>query len=193
MSAAVLEIQRPHHLSTYASIAICPRVATTTATTVAVCISLAPSLLPRPAVVQAAVTAVSVLCGLGLLAVARALRTRFRPAPAVASVPVRWGAVGAATGLCGAATLAADRWQNGLRDAMGVPPVGASHWVVVVTTAVLIVALTLGVTARIRRIVPADSIAGTWWLRCRPVPGGSTRTRWPASNPPTATTWRSSR
>ncbi|WP_420751565.1 alpha/beta-hydrolase family protein [Rhodococcus sp. O3] len=159
MSTAILELTRPHHLSIYVSPVACPRVATTTATTVAVCISSAPSLLPRPAVVQAVVTAVSVLCGLGLLAAARALGARFRPTPPVASVPVRWGAVGAAIGLCGAATLAADRWQNGLRDAMGVHPVGAAHWALVATAATLIVALALGVTARIRRIGPVRALA----------------------------------
>lgn len=160
VSGAVLETARSRHFSSSVpDVLSCPRVSTTITVTVAVCVSLAPSLLPRPAVTQAVFTALSVLCGLGLLAAGRAVRERTRGAGHIASTAYRRGAVVVSAGLCATATLAANRWQNGLRAAMGVEPVGVAHWATAVTSAALIVVLTRVLGPRVRRVGPVRAVA----------------------------------
>ncbi|MDM7488544.1 alpha/beta-hydrolase family protein [Rhodococcus sp. GXMU-t2271] len=103
----------------------CPRVATTAAVTVAVWVSLAPSLLPRPALAQAAVSGCAAAAAAGAAGLCRR-RNAGSACPAARLVALLAAAVA-----LGWTVLAAAQWQDGLRAAMGRPPTGPAHWIVV--------------------------------------------------------------
>lgn len=160
MSTATAGTPRPQSLSLSLARTIAwPRVTTTIAVTSATGLSLAPSLLPRPAVTQAVFTALSVLCALTLLAASRALRGKLGRTPRTVSAGARQGVLVVSIAGCGAAVLAADHWQNGLRAAMGVGPVGAGHWTTVAIVSGLVVAGTRGLAIGVRRIGPVRTVA----------------------------------
>ena len=150
MSAVVETTSRPFGLARAVAL---PRVGTSAAVSAMTMASLAPGLLPRTAAMQAVVTGLFVAVGLGI---GRAVR---------GSDVVR--AVGLALGLLGVgwAFIAADRWQDGLRAAMGAPPLGPGYWVQVWAGAgVVALALygtvkLLGATAR--TLGPALMVAAT--------------------------------
>ncbi|WP_307828265.1 alpha/beta-hydrolase family protein [Antrihabitans sp. YC2-6] len=119
------------------------------AVTLLAAISLAPGLLPRSAPLQAVLTGVLVTFGVACAGVAgRFLGARRKPGPARAAVAAL-GAIG-----IGWSVVAADRWQDGLRSAMDMPPVGPAYWLEVVAGASLIVAVLYGC-----------SVAVAWFVR----------------------------
>lgn len=103
----------------------CPRVAATVAVTVAVWVSLAPSLLPRPALAQAAVSGCAAAAAAGAAGLCRR-RNAGSARPVARAVALLAAAVA-----LGWTVLAAAQWQDGLRAAMGRPPTGTGHWIVV--------------------------------------------------------------
>ncbi|MGW0178778.1 alpha/beta-hydrolase family protein [Nocardia sp. NPDC003345] len=125
-----------------------PPVGMTLAVGAGTVVSLAPGLLPRPALVQAVLTALLVTVALvfarGLRFATRRLpRHRFRPAP---SRPV----VTILTAIAVVAALAyANEWQNSLRAAMGAVSVPPWYWP---TWAAVALLLTAG---------PATAVTGT--------------------------------
>ncbi|WP_305092041.1 alpha/beta-hydrolase family protein [Prescottella sp. R16] len=100
-----------------------PRVSTSLAVSAGTLISLAPSLLPRPAAVQGILTGVlvSVLWGLATLA-----RRRRRT---VTSPGTRAVAATAAVVVAGWGAVLADHWQNSLRTAMALPGTDIGYWI----------------------------------------------------------------
>ncbi|NLE79849.1 MAG: hypothetical protein GX610_09755 [Rhodococcus sp.] len=97
--------------------------------TVAILVSLAPSLLPRPPIMQGIVTgllaalayALAVLAGRVLVAIRNTPEREPRESAQVlallfSAIAVSW------------AVVATDHWQDGLRLSMGMPTIGPSHW-----------------------------------------------------------------
>ncbi|TJZ81307.1 hypothetical protein FCG67_01260 [Rhodococcus oryzae] len=156
-------IDRPTATVDVAAVAL-PRVLTSVAVTSTVAVSLAPSLLPRSAVVQAILTGLLAALGWGL-ANAWHHRPRRRrtgdPAPSRDSARLLVLLAGAVT--AAAAMLLADHWQDSLRVAMGVPTVGGGHWAQVVVggaaIALILAAGTRAVAAGVRRLGAARSAA----------------------------------
>lgn len=134
---------------------VVPRIATTVCVTTGALVALAPSLLPRGVAVQAILT--GILAALGW-AISRAWHRGGQRSTATGGSVSRARFVVAAAGAVtlGAAVLAADRWQNGLRAAMGLSSVGMSHWVAVLAgggvVAGVLVGAASGVAALVRRL-----------------------------------------
>ena len=125
-----------------------PTVTATTVTTAMVLASLAPGLLPRPALTQAVFSGTLVALGLATIAVlGPAQRTRAQPS----------FLLGGAAAVIAAAAFGAAHWQNGLRTAMGQNTVGWAHWgfvavgTVAVATALIATGRALRWTARSMR------------------------------------------
>lgn len=152
-----------------------PRIATTVCVTTAALLSLAPSLLPRAAVVQAVLTGILVAVGWGLAALwrrASGRRTESTESGSRRRRIVAWAGAGTTV----AALILAQHWQNGLRAATGAPPTGLGHWVTVVgggaaVAAVLVAAATglgrLGRTRTARRTAAGlvvATVATAFWL-----------------------------
>ncbi|MFB7717439.1 alpha/beta-hydrolase family protein [Nocardia sp. NPDC056100] len=127
-----------------------PRAGTTLGVVFGVLASLAPGLLPRTPSAQGIVTALLVLIGLGVVGLGRiavrrmgfergAVRERLRLPALVAAVPVT-----------AVAMAWAQHWQNRLRDAMDVSPVGPLYWVQWAMWSTAIVALVVGICLGIR-------------------------------------------
>jgi len=152
-----------------------PRAGSTIAVVVATAVSLAPSLLPRSAPVQAAVTGMLIAAALGVAALVRRSATSRLSSD---SAELRWlaAAVGAAT-VAVSATVA-HRWQNDLRTAMSLPPIGFGHWVEVAAGAVAIATVVVAVTAAARwgldglhgHRVATVAVAVTVTVACASVP-----------------------
>ncbi|MFC7447354.1 alpha/beta-hydrolase family protein [Rhodococcus daqingensis] len=139
-----------------ASVAL-PRVLTSVAVTSMVTVSLAPSLLPRSAVVQAILTGLLAALGWGVASVWHhrpRRRGATRPAPSRDSARLLVLLAGAVTVTW--TMLLADHWQDSLRVAMGVPTVGGEHWAQVVAgggaIALILAAAATGVAACCRRL-----------------------------------------
>ncbi len=122
-----------------------PRVSTTAAVSTATLVSLAPSLLPRTAPMQAIVTGVLVAFGLGIAGAARRLTSR--TASGRVSDSVRLGIALAGLGVIAWAISAAAHWQNALRSAMRVPSIGPGYWLVVFALSAAIVTALYGISA----------------------------------------------
>lgn len=116
----------------------------------ATAISLAPPLLPRQSVVQGVVTGLSVVIALAVLRIVMAARRRAgrppRPARPELRVPV--ALVGGSVLLVAAA--GAHRWQNGVREAMSVPPLNQRYWFEALTVAIVVAAALLAVPRLVR-------------------------------------------
>lgn len=130
-----------------------PRVGTSAAVSAMTMASLAPGLLPRTATMQAVVTGMFVAVGLGVGRVVRG-------SDAVRLVGVVVGLLGV-----GWAFVAADRWQDGLRAAMGAPLLGPGYWVQVWAGAGLVVLALYGAVklfgATARTLGPVLLVAAT--------------------------------
>ncbi|MFC9787919.1 alpha/beta-hydrolase family protein [Rhodococcus sp. NPDC127528] len=139
-----------------------PRVSTTVALTAGAVVSVAPSLLPRGVTTQALLTGGLTALGWGLAVLWRQVSRR-HPRPA-AGGPARPLAALIGAAVLGGAIVLADRWQNGLRAAMGAPAVGPGHWLAVLAGGAAVCALlvTMGraVRAAGRRLGLARSVAG---------------------------------
>lgn len=136
---------------TLAGIATAPRVATTVCVGAAAMVSLAPSLLPRSAVVQAILTGVLVAGGwaaatLWHKAAAKLTRT-VEFGPRIRTV-VAWSGAAAIAAML----LLAQHWQNEVRAAMGVPATGAAHWTAVVVGAAAVAVVLVGISSALRRL-----------------------------------------
>ncbi|MFD4179577.1 alpha/beta-hydrolase family protein [Rhodococcus sp. NPDC058514] len=126
-------IERPAATADVAATVALPRVLTSVAVTSMVVVSLAPSLLPRSAVVQAILTGLLAALGWGVASAWHHRPRRrglARPAPSRDSARLLVLLAGALTAT--AAMLLADHWQDSLRVAMGVPTIGGGHWAQVV-------------------------------------------------------------
>ncbi|MFF0814359.1 alpha/beta-hydrolase family protein [Rhodococcus sp. NPDC003318] len=131
--------------------ATAPRVATTVCVATAATVSLAPSLLPRAAAVQAIVTGVLVAVGWGLASLVR--RASRKSTGAVESgSPVRIAVAWAGAVTTAAALLLAQHWQNAVRAAMGEPPTGVAYWMVVVVGSVAVAGTLVVIAAGIRSV-----------------------------------------
>lgn len=130
---------------------------------VAAAASLSPAMLPRPAWVQGMFTGVLVLFGLAAGRGAAQLAQWLRPTPdarvignpraaPLDRVPgMRAGTAGAAAFLLIATLVAAHRWQNGLREAIGAPMIGIDYWQTVIVVATASVLGVVGATRWMRR------------------------------------------
>ncbi|MCG7320985.1 alpha/beta-hydrolase N-terminal domain-containing protein [Arsenicicoccus bolidensis] len=122
-----------------------PGALTSALVAVAVLVSLAPSLLPRPAVVQGPLTGVLVAVALGVGGVVRLV---WRSLPPRRSLPVGRGhALAVGGGLVVAGVAAAHRYQEGLATRLEMAGPDATYWPAVLTLAV-VVTLLLTVLAR---------------------------------------------
>lgn len=95
--------------------------------TAAILASLAPSLLPRPPIMQGVVTGVLAafayaLAVLGARVISRNVPER-QPRESAQVLALLFSAV-----VVSWAMIAADHWQDGLRLSMGMPTVGPAHW-----------------------------------------------------------------
>ncbi|RVW04706.1 alpha/beta-hydrolase family protein [Rhodococcus spongiicola] len=100
-----------------------PRVRTSLAISVGTVVSLAPSLLPRSPVVQGVLTGLAVAALWGL----SSLLGRLQQGPSTGALPRLVSAVVSLAAVTWS-VASADHWQNGLRAAMALPPVGPMHW-----------------------------------------------------------------
>ncbi|RVW05389.1 alpha/beta-hydrolase family protein [Rhodococcus xishaensis] len=135
-----------------------PRVGTSLAISAGTVVSLAPSLLPRSPVVQGMLTGVVVAALWGLTS----LLGRLRRGPNTGPLPRLVSAVVSITAVTWSVS-SADQWQNALRAAMALPPVGPEHWAQVGfwSAAVCLVAfgVSRGVAAVARRLGPLGCTA----------------------------------
>lgn len=132
--------------------------------------SLSPAMLPRSAWVQGIFTGILVVLALatrrGVILLAGHARRRGSgypdgpvprplPAPLPTRLPARQviaaGSVGAAGLLLVATLVAAHRWQNALRAATGMPPVGLDYWRTVTVVATALTLAVIGTRQWIRR------------------------------------------
>ncbi|MEV0293099.1 alpha/beta-hydrolase family protein [Nocardia sp. NPDC050710] len=146
------EPMRAGRASTWPADSVRPRIGTTLSIGIGALISLAPSLLPRTAGAQAILTGLLVAVSLGIAGILRyVLRRRSfevnhrfatyrRPLLAVTALLI----IGAAA--------QAGHWQNGLRAAMGTPPIGPGYWLRCAFGAALILACGTGVARSARWI-----------------------------------------
>lgn len=118
-----------------------PRVGTSVAVAGGTAFSLTPSLLPRAAAVQGILTGVLIAALWGLTALAG----RLRPSAPTAPAPRMVGTIAAGVVVTWAAA-AANHWQNSLRAAMSLPPIGPAHWAAVGFWAVAVCLVCFGVT-----------------------------------------------
>ncbi|MBH0781384.1 alpha/beta-hydrolase family protein [Nocardia bovistercoris] len=152
-----------HTGANVAETAVRPRIGTTLSIGVGTLISLAPNLLPRTPSAQAILTALTVTAA---LAVAGTIRYALHRSGF--DINERYGryrsplAFGTACLLASAAT-AAGHWQNELRAAMDVPPIGAGYWLRWAVGATLLIggclALTRGIARGLRRLGRARTLA----------------------------------
>lgn len=115
----------------------------TSAVTAGVLVSFAPPLLPRPPIMQGIVTGILAAFAYALAALAvrglRALRSHRRePRESIQVLTLLFSVVVGSWSV-----IAADHWQDGLRRSMGMTTVGPAHWLVVLSTAVLVFSLLL--------------------------------------------------
>ncbi|HEY5858297.1 MAG TPA: alpha/beta-hydrolase family protein [Aldersonia sp.] len=123
-----------------------PTVAATVVTTAMILVSLAPGLLPRPALTQAVFSGALVALGLATTAIVR----RHSPHnPQRAQPPFLIGAAA----VIATTALAAAQWQNGLRETMGVSTVGWAHWGVVAIGTVAVAAGLSAVARALRWVI----------------------------------------
>lgn len=118
-----------------------PSALQTSAVTAGVLVSLAPSLLPRPPIMQGIVTGIlaSFAYALAVLAV-RGLRGHPRePRESIQVLTLLFSVVVGSW-----AVIAADHWQDGLRRSMGMTTVGPAHWTAVLASAGLVFLVLLG-------------------------------------------------
>ncbi|MEE2057682.1 alpha/beta-hydrolase family protein [Rhodococcus artemisiae] len=141
-----------------------PRLGSTAAATLAAVVSLAPSLLPRASLTQGVLTGVLIAVALALMALGRRVvphrvRARYGPCEAEAG----WLAAAVAAAMVAVSATWAHHWQNALRAAMDVPPIGFRYWLEVlagtVVTATVLVGGAAGIRALIRMAGRARSVA----------------------------------
>lgn len=131
-----------------------PRPGTTLAVAIGTLISLAPNLLPRTPGAQAILTALLVLLGLAVAGVWRWLLGRRIDVDArFAAWRVPLAVLSVA--LIAVAAVRAGHWQNGLREAMGTPPIGPGYWVRWAVGATVVVAVCLGAARGVGWVVRA--------------------------------------
>ncbi|MCJ0903413.1 alpha/beta-hydrolase family protein [Rhodococcus sp. ARC_M6] len=109
-----------------------PRISTSLAAASMSVVSLAPGLLPRSAMLQGAFSGLLVAVGLLVMWALSGITRKVTPERAKARFDERsWrlGAFGVGAAVTAVATLAAAGWQNSLRAAMSVPPIGILYWV----------------------------------------------------------------
>ncbi|MFD1811260.1 alpha/beta-hydrolase family protein [Rhodococcus gannanensis] len=128
-----------------------PRVATTVCVTAAATVSLAPSLLPRSAAVQAVVTGVLVALGLAVASLWRRVTER-RTHSVGSDSDVRRVVVWCAGAATGATLLLAGHWQRGLREATGAAPVSPAYWPAVLAGAAAVTTALVLTAAGLRRL-----------------------------------------
>ena len=114
-------------------------------------LSLLPSLLPRPALVQGILTGLLVAVALGLSGPLARLERRLVPASAVPDL--RWSVLSLATGLAAAALLVGDVWLRHSRHAVGLTPPDELYWPLALTTAALACALLVALGRGLRRLL----------------------------------------
>ncbi|TCN56970.1 putative membrane protein [Rhodococcus sp. SMB37] len=141
-----------------------PRFGSTATVAIAVAVSLAPSLLPRASLIQGVLSGVLIAVALAVTALGRRLvpqRVRAQHGPREAEA--RWLAAAVATAMVAASATWAHHWQNTLRAAMEVAPIGLHYWLEVlagsVVTATILVGGATGIRALIRMAGRARSVA----------------------------------
>ncbi|MEU2000280.1 alpha/beta-hydrolase family protein [Rhodococcus sp. NPDC019627] len=125
-------------LATTIPVSTLPRASSTIVVTLCVLASLTPSLLPRSALTQALFTGVLAAAGLGMLVLVRRLRQVLTRSSGsrVPRESVRLLALLGAMVTTTWAMVAADHWQDSLRQVMGMSSVGPGHWMQVILGAV---------------------------------------------------------
>ncbi|MBS9371473.1 alpha/beta-hydrolase family protein [Rhodococcus sp. B50] len=124
-------------------------------------ISLAPSLLPRPSVVQGIVTGLFVVAAPALLRLVVSVRRRRSgrtPPPERPELRLPVALVGGSAVLVAAA--GAHRWQNRLREAMSVPPLDVRYWIEALTIATVVAAVLLSLP-RLVHVLSRRPVAAT--------------------------------
>ncbi|TXG90774.1 hypothetical protein DW322_11765 [Rhodococcus rhodnii] len=111
---------------------------TSLAAAAALATALAPSMLPRPAIVEGILLALALVVAFAVSAVARRVVTTTPPQG------LRFAVAVVALAVVTISAARAVRWHNGLRSAMEMPAAGAAHWLVAAATAGAVTALALG-------------------------------------------------
>lgn len=125
-------------------------------------VSLAPSLLPRPPIMQGVVTGLLAALAFALATLVRRVIERGRNdalGPGRDSVRVLSLLLGAVA--VSWAVVYADHWQDGLRRAMGMTAVGPTHWATVLAAAILTFLLLVGAGAGLGHLARRVGRLGT--------------------------------
>ncbi|NLU60998.1 hypothetical protein HCA61_01800 [Rhodococcus sp. HNM0563] len=144
----------PHPRTLFPHKAFGPRLGSTVAATLAAVVSLAPSLLPRDSLTQGVLTGVLIAVALAVTALSRRLvphRVRAQHGPREAEA--RWLAAAVATAMVAVSATWAHHWQNALRAAMEVAPIGLHYWLEVLAGAVVTASILVGGATGIRTLV----------------------------------------
>ncbi|MEV0710872.1 alpha/beta-hydrolase family protein [Nocardia aurea] len=130
-----------------------PRVGTTLAAGAGVLASLSPGLLPRTSGAQAILTGLLVAMALGVTGVVRFVLRRKGFDTDAQFAAYRGPLLALTVVLIVAAVAQAGHWQNGLRAAMGTPPIGPGYWVRCGVGAALLAGLGLGLARSVGRVL----------------------------------------
>jgi uncharacterized membrane protein len=139
-------------------------------------LSLLPSLLPRPAIVQGVLSGLLIAAALGgasLLA-----RRERRLVPASSALALRWSVLSVATGLGIAALLVGDLWLRQDRGAVGLAPSDELYWPLALAaaalTCALLVAVGRGLRWLLRRATTRRAVGGVVTCALLPLVAGAT-------------------
>ncbi|MET7767729.1 alpha/beta-hydrolase family protein [Nocardia sp. NPDC005366] len=142
-----------------------PRIGTTLAVGTGALISLSPGLLPRTPGAQAMLTGLLVAVALGVAGILRFMVRRSGFDVDAHFVSFRGPLLALTVALVVAAGAQAGHWQNGLRAAMGTPPIGPGYWARCGLGAALIAGICLGIARAagrvLRRLGTARGVAVT--------------------------------
>lgn len=168
---------------------VAPSVSASVLCTPAFALSLLPSLLPRPAIVQGVLSGLLIAVALGVAALLARLERRL--VPTSSALALRWSVLSVATGLGMAALLVGDVWLRQSRSAVGLSRPGDLYWPLALAAAALTCALLVAVgrglrwllrRATTRRVIGgvvvcallplvAGATSGGSWLTALPYPG----------------------
>jgi uncharacterized membrane protein len=134
-------------------VALAPSVSASLLCAPAFGLSLLPSLLPRPALVQGVLSGLLIAIALGLAAPLARLERRLVPP---SSAPgLRWSVLSVATGLGTAALLVGDDWLRQSKRAVGLGPPDEQYWLLALVASALMCALLVALGRGLRRLLRA--------------------------------------
>jgi uncharacterized membrane protein len=139
-------------------------------------LSLLPSLLPRPAIMQGVLSGLLVAVALGVANLLERLERRL--VPASSALALRWSMLSVATGLATAALLVGDVWLRQGRGAVGISPPDRLYWPLALAAAALTCALLAaagrGLRWLLRRSTTRRAVGGVVACALLPLVAGAT-------------------